>query len=227
MLTQDQLQKIENLCKSEGVHYYDIRHEMIDHIAEGVEEKMKQSPEAGFDKSLKEMACNLGVFGFKKVAEDREKAAISNLKRKSWKLFLEYLTFPKIIASCILWLALASPKIFFATSAIYNIRLLAICLLLVFIAGLIYSVKFEEPIEKLLALPRKIMYFWGFAPFQLLNVSIFLVNYKNEAWFNTDWFVLLYAAFAVCAFLFVLAWFHTYNVQYNIIRKRYPLAFKN
>lgn len=227
MLTNEQIQKIDTLCKDEGICFYDLRLEITDHVAEGVENKMLQDPTISFDVALKEAALSVGVFGFSKIVKDREQEVLNSVKGKSFKYFLEFLTIPKIIASFLLFVGLASPRMFFGISGSKNIFIIALCTAGVILSGLLYTLKFKPSHEPLLTLPSKNIYFGFVAPMLILSISNSLRGFKNDSWFNSGWFVLLYAALATLSVLFTLAWSHVYAKLYNQTFIKYPLAFKN
>lgn len=225
MLTDEQIQKIENLCNTEGIYFYDIRLEMIDHVAQGIEEKMQQNPELNFETALKEMARGAGIYKFSNIVEIREKEVLKNTERKAWKLFWEYLTIPKILLTCFLFIVFVSPKILFGISS--NLNLAFIVLSAYSVMGGVYSfVKFKKPTEPLLSLPSKDIMEWGKFIWFIGNMLIIFKEYKTEIWFNSTWFLLLYAAFNIFAILFALAWWNAYTKIYNNLRKTYPIAFQ-
>lgn len=145
MLTDEQIQKIENLCNAEGIYFYDIRLEMIDHVAQGIEEKMQQDPELNFGTALKEMARGAGIYGFRYIVEIREKEVLKNTERKAWKLFWEYLTIPKILLTCFLFIVFVSPKILFGISSNFNLAFIVLSAYSIIVMGGVYSfVKFKS-----------------------------------------------------------------------------------
>lgn len=226
MLTFGQIQELENLCYAEGIYFYDIRIEMTDHLAQGIEQKMAQQPTLTFEEAKRETAQSLGVYGFHKIVEEKEALIANALRTRQRTLFWEYFTLPKLIGSCILFLAFASPSLLFKTSVDVNIKISIVGSAVFIIAAGLYSLfTFIRPREKLLSLPPLSRFNWLVLWALLINATNLLKEHKNESWFNSTGFVMVFSFMMTISILFGLAWLSTYRKVYKEARKNYPLAF--
>lgn len=226
MLTIGQIQELENLCYSEGIYFYDVRMEMTDHLVQGIEQKMAQQPDVNFDEAKRETAQSLGVYGFHKIVEEKEALIANALRKRQRTLFWEYFTLPRLIGSCILFLAFASPSLLFKTSVDVNIKISIIGSAVFIISAGLYSLfTFIRPREKLISLPPLSRFNWLVLWVLLINATNLLKEHKSETWFNSSWLVMIFSFMMTISILFGLAWLSTYRKVYKEARKNYPLAF--
>ncbi len=226
MLTFGQIQELENLCYAEGIYFYDIRIEMTDHLAQGIEQKMAQLPDLTFEEAKRETAQSLGLYGFHKIVEEKEALIANALRTRQRTLFWEYFALPKLIGSFLLFLIFASPYLLFKTAVDLNIKINMIGSAVFIIAAGLYSLfTFIRPREKLLSLPPLSRFNWLVLWVLLINTTNLLKEHKNETWFNSTWFVMVFSFMMTISILFGLAWLSTYRKVYKEARKNYPLAF--
>ncbi|WP_300602105.1 hypothetical protein [Niabella sp.] len=228
MLTNEQIKTLDLFCQKKGVHYYDLRQEMVDHLAESIETDMAADPTTDFDKALHRVYSAFGISGFSNVIRQREEAARKACRQKEFRLFREYFTFPKIALSLLAFLLLTTPVYLFKiknATAIYS----AYCIFLFFfsIAAILYvHRRFKRPAQKLLSLKHTGSFTVFVGLFQVPNLYFNLaVNGLRIDINHTPWFNLVMAAFCTLAILFTMARYHTYKAIYTDACRRYPLAF--
>ncbi|GAB3419500.1 hypothetical protein GCM10027516_15070 [Niabella aquatica] len=227
MLTIGQIQELEDLCYAEGIYFYDVRMEMTDHLAQGIEQKIAERPGLTFDEAMREAAQSLGVYGFHKIAGEKEALIAKALRKRQRILFWEYFTLPKLLGSCLLFLTLASPYLLFKTSVDLNIKINMIgSAAFITSAGLYTLFTFIRPGQQLISLPPLSRFNWLILWVSLINGTNLLRDHKNEGWFNSTWFVMVFSFMMTISILFALAWMSTYNKAYKEARKNYPLAFE-
>lgn len=83
MLSEDQIQYLFTFCKRHYVRYFDVQMELVDHLANAVELKMKTDPKISFDCALEKVYRSFGVMGFSTIVREKEKQA----SRQFWTLF--------------------------------------------------------------------------------------------------------------------------------------------
>ncbi|MFH6603035.1 hypothetical protein ACEZ3G_06070 [Maribacter algicola] len=96
-LTEDQIQDLFNFVRKHHVEHYDLRIELVDHLANGIEAQWHEHPERSYkDARLREFR-KFGVHGFERVVRKRRKA----MEKKYWKIIFgfvkEWFKLPKII----------------------------------------------------------------------------------------------------------------------------------
>lgn len=224
MLTDHQIIQIEKLCEKEGVFYYDIKLELVDHISLSVEEQMKQQPSLSFDDALQHVACSMGVYQFKNIIKEKERQARKQVRNLEWKFFLEYFTTYKISYPFLYLLLALLPYLFFNADAKTNIRYNMILLFASAIFSVIYILRnFKKPKIKLLSLSPHNRFFW-FAI--LLNASNLIKYTYNEKMENATSAVIISAILTTVVAIWAHASFRSYNKIYTRAKNNYPLAFQ-
>ena len=95
-LTEKQVEQLFEFTKKKYVQYYDLQVELVDHLAESIEEEMEKDPSIGFEKALEKVYKTFGLFGFGKIVQEKE-AAMRKQSKKMWLRELrQFFTIPKI-----------------------------------------------------------------------------------------------------------------------------------
>ena len=105
-LNDQQIETLHVFTRNAGVKYYDVQLELVDHLAANIEAQMDANPSLDFEEALKEVYATFGKDGFKKIIKEKKK----QVGKRSNALFLielkQFFTFPKIIISITIFLAL-------------------------------------------------------------------------------------------------------------------------
>ncbi|MGJ7031044.1 hypothetical protein [Niabella hirudinis] len=228
MLTDEQITTLDSFCQKKGVHYYDLRQELVDHLAEGIEGRIAADPKTDFKTALQQVYSGFGITGFSNVIRQREEASCKRARKKERQYFKAYFTFPKIALSLLLFLLLSAPVALFKirdAAAVYK----AYCIFLfafALFAIIFVSIRFKRPVQKLLLLKHTGSFTVFVGLFQVPNLYFNLaVNGFDIDVNHTPWFNLAMAAFCTLAILFTLARYHAYRAIYADARRQYPLAF--
>ncbi len=96
-LSQDQIQELFQFTRKHFVEHYDLQTELVDHLANGIEEQMAVQPKLTFKEALNLEFKKFGVFGFHEVIKEKTNA----MHKRYWKIFLrfykEYFKLPKVL----------------------------------------------------------------------------------------------------------------------------------
>lgn len=231
MLTNEQIQSLSKFCEKHYVRHYDLQVELVDHLANAVEEKMQQNAKLGFEQALHEVYKGFGVMGFSTVITNRQIALQKKYSKSFWLSFLSYFTPPRIILSIVVFLLLATPIYILKVQGIEQL-FISYCIIagVIGLAGAVYvAVHYKKPKRKLLILQNT-----G-TPFGLLGIALqvpnvyfnfFLGGKRTEAtrvFSNTQ----VLSIIAICTILVILflAYFETYKNVYKKAKAEYPLAF--
>src|SRR5690606_16922227 len=122
-LSVDQIEQLFAFTKKHLVEHYDVQVELVDHLANAIEEQWKENPNISFDDALEKEYKNFGVFGFSGLVEQKQAA----LKNHYWKIikkeFINFFSVPKVILTVVMFYVLfqfySNPKSF-----LYNYDLL-------------------------------------------------------------------------------------------------------
>jgi len=109
-LTQEQIDQLYLFTRQHYVEYYDLQTELVDHLANSIEEQLQENPKLSFETALNIEFKKFGIFGFMDVVEKRQKA----LNKKYNKMVISHLklffTVPKVLgtlfSTCILYFSL-------------------------------------------------------------------------------------------------------------------------
>lgn len=98
-LSSEQVERLYAFTRQHYVEYYDLQTELVDHLANAIEEQWQQNPKLSFEDALKMEFKKFGVFGFMEVVEKRQ----TTLNKKYNKLVLNelktFFSIPKIIGT--------------------------------------------------------------------------------------------------------------------------------
>ena len=101
-LTEPQIQQLYTFTQKHYVDWYDVQTELVDHLANGIEEQLKQNPNLTFESALNSEFKKFGVMGFSEVVEQKTNALNKYYRKLVWQYFKEYLKLPKIILTMFL-----------------------------------------------------------------------------------------------------------------------------
>lgn len=94
-LNDEQVIELFAFCKRHYVHHYDVQVELVEHLANAVEEKMSANASSTFEKTLEEVHKSFGYKGFAGVVAAKAEALRKQHSKLKWKLFWSYFTWPK------------------------------------------------------------------------------------------------------------------------------------
>lgn len=96
-LTKEQIDLLYAFTRKHYVEHYDLQTELVDHLANDIEEIWKKHPDYSFSEARNVAFKKFGVFGFMEVVEQKQK----QMTRKYWKILFgfmkEWFELPKIV----------------------------------------------------------------------------------------------------------------------------------
>ncbi len=96
-LTKEQIDHLYQFTYQHYVEYYDLQTELVDHLANAIEEQWKESSNLSFEEALQKEFKKFGVFGFMDVVEQRQKAMNKKYNTLVWHHFKSFFRLPQII----------------------------------------------------------------------------------------------------------------------------------
>lgn len=227
MLTEEQIQHLYKFCVRHYVRYYDVQVELVDHLANSIEERMAANPTCSFERALNDVYRGFGIMGFSKVVFERTSAESKKYNTRNFQIFKSYFTVPKIVLTLLIYLSLCTP-VFLSNNPemVYLIYCLA-----TMVFGIIFSFfffrKYKKPKKELLMINAWRGLFGTFG--LLLQLPNFYFNFLRKA-FNitiTPLHPVNFLIVFICVVLVVacLAGYETYKSTYNEAKKNYLLAF--
>jgi hypothetical protein len=154
-LTKQQIQDLYKFTRQHYVEWYDLQSELVDHLANDIEQIWKQEPNITFDEAKQKSFKKFGVFGFMDIVEQRHKALNKRYFRLFWKEFKGFFTIPKIIFTVSLFFAV----LFFIRLVNYNKYIIFTMVLVILIIPFIHMCKNSRKIKlKVKKTGRKYMF---------------------------------------------------------------------
>ncbi len=103
-LTEQNIQNLYKFTRQHYVYHYDVQTELVDHLANDIEQIWQENPTLSFEKARDTSFKKFGIFGFMDVVEAKQK----QMSKKYWKIILrfakEWFTFPKVVTTITIFL---------------------------------------------------------------------------------------------------------------------------
>src|SRR5678815_2464849 len=98
-LTPEQIDRLYQFTIKHYVEYYDLQTELVDHLANAIEQQWQENPKISFEDALQVEFKKFGIFGFTGIVEKRQ--AVLNKKYKGivWQQMNDFFRLPKIIGT--------------------------------------------------------------------------------------------------------------------------------
>lgn len=140
-VNKQQIDRLYEFTRQHYVEYYDVQTELVDHLANAIEEHWEENPDQDFEELLQKEFKKFGVFGFMEVVEKRQNA----MTKKYYKMILEegknFLKLPKVVISAFLGWAC----FFIISNWDYGVISLAIIFLaLLILTGIHFGIKMRK-----------------------------------------------------------------------------------
>ena len=225
-LTNPQIENLYKFTRQHYVYHYDVQTELVDHLANDIEEIWQAQPDLSFinarDKSFKKF----GIFGFMDVVEAKQK----QMNKRYWKILLrfakEWFTLPKIITTALIFLGF-----FIVLQIPYSEFMLLGTLLIVIIFEMImiYKVrkerkKKEKNNEKIFLLEEMIGTTKnGFTVMALVNLFN-IINLTNFNFLEMETYLLVIISFilTVLCILFYVSNYVIPEKAEELLQETYP-----
>lgn len=230
MFTDEQIQQLFLFCEKHFVREYDVQIELVDHLANAIEEKMSNNKNLSFEKAVEEVHAGFGVLGFAGIVNSRTRALNNQLFKMKKRLFLSYFSWPKAGVTACLFLGLIFIGNLLSAEAVDYV-MTAICIsLYVFyifvIAQAGYNIKKQK--RKLLLTDVGynqsvlIMFAGGFLGERIPYDHLFRNEHKAIVYGT----YLVFVAVTVLLFLGILSYKKLLENILAAARKQYPEAFE-
>ena len=96
-LTEKQIESLFRFCEKKFVRHYDLQVELVDHLAERIEEEMAADATLGFDAALQRVYAGFGLFGFAHIVQDRSAMLHKRNSKLWWSQVRAFFVLPKIL----------------------------------------------------------------------------------------------------------------------------------
>ncbi len=97
IVSPDHIHKLYAFTKAHFVTHYDVQTELVDHLANGIENQWKENKNLTFEEALNFEFNKFGIFGFQGVIAQKQNAMSKRYRAILWRFFREWFQWPKII----------------------------------------------------------------------------------------------------------------------------------
>ncbi|MFY0481813.1 hypothetical protein ACI6PS_04340 [Flavobacterium sp. PLA-1-15] len=98
-LNEQQIEQLYTFTRQHFVEWYDLQTELVDHLANAIEEQWQQNPKLTFDEALNIEFKKFGIFGFMDVVEKRQSALNKKYNKLVFSELKTFFSIPKIIGT--------------------------------------------------------------------------------------------------------------------------------
>lgn len=98
-LSQEQIKILFAFTEKKFVKWYDLQVELVDHLANKIEDAIDKKPTLTFDRALGNVYAEFGIFGFAEIVREREKALRKANNKLLWNEVKSQFTWPNLIRS--------------------------------------------------------------------------------------------------------------------------------
>ena len=229
-LTTQQIDELFAFCRRHYVQHYDVQTELVDHIANAIEEKIQHNNRLSFERALDEVYAGFGYKGFAGVVEAKINAIDKQSRRMRWYYFWSYFTWPKAA------LTLCLSALAFFIHSVCSAEVLKWILLVFPLSYLIFEtflvIKYyreSKKIKRKLILTSMLYIFPGVS-FMYYNITINIFHFNLKTWYRHPHLIsdITYYTCALTFILLVLFSLACTSVTKNLLAKalkEYPLAF--
>ncbi|MFK7812726.1 MAG: hypothetical protein AB8B59_09545 [Maribacter sp.] len=96
-LSKDQIQELYKFTRKRLVEHYDLQTELVDHLANGIEEQWVSNTKISFKEALQNEFQKFGHFGFRGIIKKRKKTMSKRYRGHILRFYKEYFRFPKLL----------------------------------------------------------------------------------------------------------------------------------
>jgi hypothetical protein len=219
MLNEQHIEQLFKFVKKKGVEWYDVQIELVDHLANSIEELQMENPALGFEDALQQVYKGFGIFGFSHIVRDKTEMAQRQAKRHWLKAFKGLFTWPNVLRT----IALAA--IIYTTALFLNYLYCYVLLFLVILIKMIkvFQLKAKAGKSKLLLNQSTYTISFGFL-FNYLTILFLKEPSEVQAAHSQQYTVIIAAVlfFEVLSFLATVKVISDVNEQARLL---YPKAF--
>ena len=103
-ITKEQLLQLFQFVSKHYVEFFDVQIELVDHLANDIEQQWIMEPTVSFDDALHIAFKRFGIFGFTDLVSKKVDTLSTEYYKKTLHRLLEYISWPKIVLTIVLYL---------------------------------------------------------------------------------------------------------------------------
>jgi len=215
-LTEKQIEELFRFCEKKFVRQYDLQLELVDHLAERIEEEMAADSKLSFEDALQKVYKGFGIFGFAHIVQDRSNMLYKRNKKLWWAQVKSFFVLPRIL------LTLSLGLVFYQAAGYMSGDVCGIVLYVAWLSGFIFQIralrKFQKSMTKSLMLTQNLPGTTLITPFFIMQ-ELFSDNTLSK-------YPLAFSILMVIGVIYHAAFIVVVKNVSDEARKLYPQAFK-
>ncbi|TCK67779.1 hypothetical protein DFQ05_1560 [Winogradskyella wandonensis] len=96
-LNKSQIQDLYAFTRKHFVEYYDLQTELVDHLANDIENMWTENPKLCFEDARDKAFKKFGIFGFMEPIEQKQKAMGKRYRKYLWQELKQWFRIPQIV----------------------------------------------------------------------------------------------------------------------------------
>lgn len=192
-LSPEQIERLYQFTRQHYVEYYDLQTELVDHLANSIEQQWQENQKISFEDALQIEFKKFGVFGFMDVVEKRQNILVKKYSKLVLNNLKTFFTLPKIITTF-----LAIGIVFFLLKSFQQdfVIIQAVFFILVFTFLIGIGIQSRKNKKHVTLTGKKWMFqeiIFGYSSISgLINLPIqFFIHLKGDNY--NDWVLLLFS----------------------------------
>ena len=105
-LSATEIQSLYKFTRQHYVYHYDIQTELVDHLANDIEQIWATQPNLSFEEARDVSFKKFGIFGFMDVVEAKQKQMNKRYRKILWRFFKVWFTMPKLLLTIAIFVGL-------------------------------------------------------------------------------------------------------------------------
>ncbi|CAM4154522.1 TIGR04222 domain-containing protein [Zobellia roscoffensis] len=146
-LTKDQIQELYSFVRKHYVEHYDLQMELVDHLANGIEEQWHHHPERTFNEARFMEFKNFGVTGFEEVINEKRRSVRKKYRSIVWGFYKDFFRLPKVILVLGLVLLIATVLILVPFEFRYNTIIGIFYCIVLILFYLVFKIRKDNELE--------------------------------------------------------------------------------
>lgn len=134
-LTEKQIDELFRFCEKKFVRHYDLQVELVDHLAERVEEEMAADGKLNFEEALQKVYKGFGIFGFAHIVQDRAAMLEKKNRKLWWSGVKSFFVLPRLL------LTLSLALLFYQLANFLSPEICGVALLCAWFGGYIFQIR--------------------------------------------------------------------------------------
>ncbi len=225
-MTENHIDQLYKFTQQHFVEYYDVQSELVDHLANDIEEIWIEKPELTFEQARDVSFQKFGSHGFIEVVKEKQKQMNKRYIKILWKFVKEWFTIPKVLITATIFMFFF---LFLQLKESGIILMIAVFALLTFemVCGIIirYKIRIKKKRKEKMFLLEEMIHKTknGFILVTIVNVFNFVNILKTDfSSMAIYWLLLISFLLTLLSLLFYITEFIMPQKAEHLLKETYP-----